>query len=152
MAINVNKMLVLVLGYYLYLKELSVTMLSIKKISTLLILCLSLLLTACGGSTSDSTTKPFITTWTTEGLDNDYQIEINTDGAGGNYKVEWGDGVINKNVRGSITHTYDAIGLYTVKISGDFPQIRASEKYSRLNNGETFSGTQWQVHLVEHLI
>jgi gliding motility-associated-like protein len=39
------------------------------------------------------------------------------------YTVEWGDGTIDNNVTGDITHTYAAPGTYTILISGDFPAI-----------------------------
>ncbi|AZJ32649.1 BspA family leucine-rich repeat surface protein [Tenacibaculum mesophilum] len=39
------------------------------------------------------------------------------------YTVDWGDGNIDSNVTGDITHTYAAQGTYTVSISGTFPAI-----------------------------
>jgi len=35
-----------------------------------------------------------------------------------NYTVDWGDGNIQTNITDTVTHTYDAIGTYTIKISG----------------------------------
>ena len=40
-----------------------------------------------------------------------------------NYSVDWGDGIVDTNVTGSITHTYAIPGIYIVQISGDFPAI-----------------------------
>ena len=39
------------------------------------------------------------------------------------YTVDWGDGNIDSNVTGDITHTYATQGTYTVKIEGTFPAI-----------------------------
>ncbi len=69
--------------------------------------------------------RKFITTWDTEefGFTESNQIMITTFGDGYNYTIDWGDGTIDENVTGDITHTYDVAGIYTVMISGDFPQI-----------------------------
>ena len=40
-----------------------------------------------------------------------------------NYSVDWGDGTITNAETGNAIHTYAALGLYTVSISGDFPRI-----------------------------
>lgn len=69
---------------------------------------------------------PFVTTWKTdnEGVSNDNQITIPTfPGETYNYSVDWGDGNTDTNVTGSIMHTYDTPGVYTVSIEGDFPRI-----------------------------
>ena len=79
------------------------------------------------------TPKPFITTWKTDnqgshadlwGWSNDHQIEIstNTKDYDYDYKVDWGDGTYDEHVTGDITHTYAIVGIYTIKISGVFPQ------------------------------
>ncbi|REH46422.1 gliding motility-associated-like protein [Tenacibaculum gallaicum] len=39
------------------------------------------------------------------------------------YTVDWGDGNIDSNVTGDITHTYATQGTYTIKIDGTFPAI-----------------------------
>ncbi len=69
--------------------------------------------------------RPFITTWKTDnvGTSEDNQITIPTNGVGYNYTVDWGDGTSDSEVTGSITHTYDQPGTYSVSISGDFPRI-----------------------------
>ncbi|MUH36672.1 BspA family leucine-rich repeat surface protein [Zobellia amurskyensis] len=70
--------------------------------------------------------KPFITTWKTDnpGTSANNQITIPTFlGEIYNYTVNWGDGDIDTNVTGEITHTYSTAGTYEVSISGDFPQI-----------------------------
>jgi len=69
--------------------------------------------------------RPFITTWKTDNTDaNDKKtIKIATKGTDYNYTVDWGDGNSSTDVDGNISHAYDDIGTYTVKISGDFPKI-----------------------------
>jgi surface protein len=51
------------------------------------------------------------------------QFTIPTTGSGYNYRVEWGDGNVNVNVTGNITHTYTTAGVYQIKIYGQFPRI-----------------------------
>src|SRR5690625_826555 len=72
---------------------------------------------------------PFITTWevTAGSLD----ITVPTQGTGYNYTIDFGDGTIQNNVTGDATHTYNAPGIYTVTISGDFPRIYFSGSYYR---------------------
>lgn len=70
--------------------------------------------------------KPFITTWKTDnpGVSENNQLKISTDKRflTYNYDVDWGDGNIDENQTGDITHTYDVAGIYTVTISGVFPK------------------------------
>lgn len=64
----------------------------------------------------------FITTW--EVTSSDLSITIDTNSSYSyDYTVDFGDGVINTNVTGDITHTYSSAGIYTVKISGTFPSL-----------------------------
>ena len=63
----------------------------------------------------------FITTWRTTTPNE--SITIPTTGSGYDYTIDWGDGTIQMNQTGDATHTYVSAGDYTVKISGDFPQI-----------------------------
>ncbi|MEO0556269.1 MAG: BspA family leucine-rich repeat surface protein [Bacteroidota bacterium] len=69
--------------------------------------------------------QSFITTWKTDnpGETNDNQIMIPTTGGGYNYDIDWGDGNMDTNVIGNITHTYTTPGTYSVSISGVFPRI-----------------------------
>ncbi|CAM4414134.1 BspA family leucine-rich repeat surface protein [Zobellia roscoffensis] len=74
----------------------------------------------------DCPQKPFITTWKTDnpGTSADNQITIPTFlGETYNYNVDWGDGTLDTNVTGDITHTYSIAGTYEVSITGDFPHI-----------------------------
>ncbi|MBC8754430.1 BspA family leucine-rich repeat surface protein [Kordia sp. YSTF-M3] len=68
----------------------------------------------------------FITTWKTDnpGDTNTNSIKISTSSLYNyNYTINWGDGTINYNVTGDITHAYATSGTYTVTIIDDFPQI-----------------------------
>ena len=89
----------------------------------------------------------FITTWKTDnpGISNDNQIMIKTAGEGYNYRVDWGDGQVDLNVAGDITHTYANAGTYTVSISGDFPRIIFDTRSKDENNDakKLLSVEQW---------
>ncbi|MCJ8312083.1 MAG: BspA family leucine-rich repeat surface protein [Pseudomonadales bacterium] len=71
----------------------------------------------------------FITTWKTdnEGGSDDNQIKIPENSINESYTydytVDWGDGLIDNNVTGEITHTYAQPGTYTVAITGVFPRF-----------------------------
>ena len=69
--------------------------------------------------------RPFITTWNTEGngVSGVDQIMLDTIGGGYNYTVDWGDDQKDENVTGDITHTYEKAGVYKVTITGDFPRL-----------------------------
>ncbi len=76
--------------------------------------------------------QPFVSTWSTVnfGISNANQITIPTSDNPAyayNYTVDWGDGTIEMNVIGDITHTYANPGIYTVSISGNFPAIDFSK-------------------------
>lgn len=72
---------------------------------------------------------PFITTWDTRGngVTASNQIMIKTNGSGYDYSIDWGDGSTDTGVTGDITHTYEDAGIYTVEISGAFPQFVLTE-------------------------
>ncbi|MGB0522543.1 MAG: BspA family leucine-rich repeat surface protein [Flammeovirgaceae bacterium] len=73
----------------------------------------------------------FITTWQVNSAGE--SITIPTTGSGYNYTVDWGDGTIEVGLTGDATHTYTLSGIYTVKISGDFPQIFFSNNSASAN-------------------
>lgn len=90
-------------------------------------------ITAVNASGSDSVqvpleiveASPFVTTWKTdnEGVSDDNQILLQTSPEFSYaYRVDWGDGQLDEDVTGDITHTYDTPGEYTVSITGRFPQ------------------------------
>jgi len=66
---------------------------------------------------------PFVTVWETTASDNNITIPTNSNYTY-NYTVDWGDGTIENNVTGDITHIYSVDGNHTVKISGEFPTIK----------------------------
>jgi len=67
----------------------------------------------------------FITTWKTDnaGTSNNNQITMPTVNSSNSYHVNWGDGTSTYHNSGSTTHTYPSAGTYTVKVTGDFPDI-----------------------------
>ncbi|MRX64046.1 BspA family leucine-rich repeat surface protein [Maribacter luteus] len=75
---------------------------------------------------NDCSSTYFITKWKTDnpGSSDDNQISIPTfPGETYNYSVEWGDGTMETNITGDITHTYAEPGTYQVSITGMFPRI-----------------------------
>ena len=68
----------------------------------------------------------FITTWNTqnEGLSDSNQITIPiNENFVYNYNVDWGDGTSDTGISGSIIHSYEIPGTYSVAITGVFPTI-----------------------------
>lgn len=81
------------------------------------------ILAQCGAPSSASTT-PFVTTWNIDSFF-DKTITINTfEFYDYNYSIDWGDGQVESNVTGSISHEYDNLGTYTISILGTFPYFR----------------------------
>ncbi|MDW3195639.1 MAG: BspA family leucine-rich repeat surface protein [Cytophagales bacterium] len=72
-----------------------------------------------------SAQSEFITVWKTDnpGISAENQVFINTIGEGYDFTIDWGDGEVEHNRNGDVSHTYDAKGIYTIKISGGFPRI-----------------------------
>ncbi len=97
---------------------------------------------------ADTVSSPFITTWKTDnpGVSDDNQIRIGTSGGGYNYTVDWGDGQIDSNVTGNITHTYATSGIYTLSITGEFPQIifGIGADTEKLLSIEQWGSIQWR--------
>jgi len=85
----------------------------------------------------------FITTWQTNqpGVSSNNQITIPTLGDGYNYSVDWGDGKSSKNLTLDATHTYTHMGIYRVKIIGDFPRIVFDK--ANTDNQKILSVDQW---------
>ena len=95
-------------------------------------------------------TQPFITTWKTDNIpliplntSNENQIKITTKGSGYDYNVDWGDGSIDNNIQGDITHTYSTKGIYTVSITGKFPQLYFGESSHRDDSEKLLTIEQW---------
>ncbi|MDT0294202.1 BspA family leucine-rich repeat surface protein [Mesonia ostreae] len=80
------------------------------------------------------------------------EIVIPTWGEGYNYTINFGDGTVNTNVTGDISHTYAQEGTYNVSISGDFPRIRFENLYEssqgefepQLKSIEQWGDIEWQ--------
>lgn len=51
------------------------------------------------------------------------QFTIPTNGDGYDYDVDWGDSTASSSLTGNATHTYPTPGVYTIRISGDFPTM-----------------------------
>jgi surface protein len=71
-------------------------------------------------------TSSYITRWDTrsDGQSNIDQLTIFTSPTQSyDFTIDWGDGTVDTNVTTDITHTYDTPGIYTVTISGNYPQI-----------------------------
>ncbi len=66
----------------------------------------------------------FETTWKTRTANESITIYTNSNEYTYNYDIIWGDGQTDYNVTGDITHEYLALGDYTVKIIGEFPQLK----------------------------
>ncbi|XLS28892.1 BspA family leucine-rich repeat surface protein [Flavobacteriaceae bacterium M23B6Z8] len=67
--------------------------------------------------------RPFITTWETTTANETITIPTRPFFGTYDYTVDWGDGSVDTNVTGDITHTYVSPGIQTVRITGVFPQI-----------------------------
>ncbi len=71
--------------------------------------------------------QSFITTWNTSnpGTSNASSITIPTGAGAYNYDVDWNnDGVFDQiGIAGGITHNFNAPGIYTIRIRGNFPTI-----------------------------
>ncbi len=96
-------------------------------------------------SFSNAQDAPFITTWEVEA--NDLEITIPTTGSGYDYTIDFGDGTVENNVSGNISHTYDSPGTYTVSITGDFPKINffpENSDRSKIRSVEQWGNIQWE--------
>ncbi|WP_020527062.1 BspA family leucine-rich repeat surface protein [Flexithrix dorotheae] len=103
-----------------------------------------LLLITAGAKGQDA----FITKWDTQKGDSLSQITIPINGKYSyDYNIDWGDGKNDNNVQDSITHTYDTPGIYTVQISGTFPQIyftvSSASNAKKLIDIEQWGDIQW---------
>lgn len=118
---------------------------------TILLLSLSVLASCTDGSEVNpffTNQAAFVTTWKTDnpGFSDDDQIKIGTSIGNYNYIIDWGDGQINTNVQGDITHTYATPGTYTIKIIGEFPQIlfAANTDENKILSIESWGDIEWR--------
>ncbi len=123
--------------YNSFLKPFSIFM------ASLLMFSLAILITQSKANAAGE----FITTWKTDygnPLDSSVTIPVHS-GSTYNYRVDWGDGAVNENVTGEITHDYATPGTYTVSISGEFPRFymnNHSEAY-KLQTIEEWGSILW---------
>ena len=83
---------------------------------------------------------PFVTRWTTTAPDESVAFP----GAGA-YTIDWGDGS-QDTVAGSASHTYAALGTYTIKVSGDLTRINLSafsQSAQKLASIEQWGDIRW---------
>lgn len=93
--------------------------------------------------------EPFVMTWEVSTEDMDITIPINQyNGLVYNYTIDFGDGTVQSNVTGSISHTYSNSGIYQVEIFGDFPAILTwnltSGESDQLISIDQWGDIQWQ--------
>jgi len=114
-----------------------------KQLYILLVFCLSY---------SCYSQEPFVTTWDV-GFPNfwSYEIYINTvDDLEYNYTIDFGDGSVQTNVTGDVSHTYDTAGIHIVTITGQFPAIRfqgngaPEDSELKIKSIEQWGDIEWQ--------
>ena len=84
----------------------------------------------------------FITTWDVTTGNLDITIPTNTEDYTYNYIVDFGDGTILTDQTENATHEYTSPGVYTVSISGEFPQFHGSE-FQSFDEYKVLSVEQW---------
>lgn len=101
------------------------------------------ILAQCGAPSTSSTT-PFVTTWDISSF-SFKNVTINTfDFYDYNYSIDWGDGQVDQNITGSISHEYQNLGTYTISILGTFPYFRlCSDSFSCDNSEKLVSVDAW---------
>lgn len=96
---------------------------------------------------ADPTSNAFITTWETTTANETITIPTRPFFGTYDYTVDWGDGVIDNNVAGDITHTYTTSGIQTISITGTFPQIHfngTAVDRDKILTIEQWGDIQWQ--------
>ena len=82
----------------------------------------------------------FVTTWRTTTSNESITIP-----ARGTYTIDWGDGTVEENVRGSQSHTYDSAGRHTVRISDGITGFRLDTSHDahKLVSINQWGTAQW---------
>jgi surface protein len=101
--------------------------------------------------TLNSSTSPFVTTWTVSS--GDLNIILNIPGFYDyNFSINWGDGQGNTGVTQTISHNYSTPGTYTVEIIGVYPYFSLCESPSelcdnarKLSTVESWGNQKWQL-------
>ena len=83
----------------------------------------------------------FVTTWKTTAPGQSITVP-----ARGTYTIDWGDGTVEENVRGSQSHRYDSAGTHTVRISDDITGFQLSDRAGahRLVSIDQWGTAQWK--------
>ncbi|WP_375324708.1 BspA family leucine-rich repeat surface protein [Flagellimonas sp. GZD32] len=85
----------------------------------------------------------FITKWEVKGVAGG-TISITTfDNYQYDYTIDWGDGTVEERTDQDPSHTYNAPGVYTVAIAGDFPAIRMGDGIDETSKKALVSIEQW---------
>ncbi len=94
-----------------------------------------------GGASCDLS-EAFITTWNIN--NSNEEIVIPVPGTGLDFDVDWGDGTIT-NESEEAYHTYVTPGTYTIRVLGDFQQIRFNGNADRrkIQTIEQWGNNQW---------
>jgi len=59
-------------------------------------------------------------------------FELRVFGTANNFNIVWGDGTMDRNVTGNITHNYPAAGIYKVAVVGVLPRVNYDNAGDRL--------------------
>ena len=88
--------------------------------------------------------RPFITTWEITSSDVNRTRTFFTAVSGQTYlyDVDWGDNTVETNQAASAEHAYTEAGTYTIKITGQFPQIQTS--FGGLESVEQWGDIVWE--------
>ncbi len=92
-----------------------------------------------------TSSNAFITTWKTDNQGESHQNQIKIpiykySRYDYNYTIDWGDGIIERDLSEERLHSYENAGTYTVKIVGQFPGINFSNS---LDKKKILSVEQW---------
>jgi surface protein len=86
--------------------------------------------------------QPFIMQWYTYVGDFTITIPVVNE-AGNNYTISFGDGTNLTNQTGPVSHTYSAVGTYTVTMSGNFGRLDCSTLDPEQDSPQFISIDQW---------
>ena len=88
----------------------------------------------------DVSGSDFVTIWETSTPGESVTVP-----ARGTYTIDWGDGTMEEDVRGSQTHTYDSPGTYTVRISDGIKKFQLNNHADapKLTSIDQWGTAQW---------
>ena len=97
--------------------------------------------------------RPFISTWNTvnSGISENNQVSISVCSyPTPTYTIDWGDGYTEEVMTNNVTHTYDATGIYTIKLYSDDPialclsGLTSSSDILKMLSIEQWGDIKWQ--------